>query len=664
MSTPEKSNLVPPNIVVIGDVNLDTLIVPIPRTEPALAKDGAKEPAPEPIKRYRRFMRDGGALLLSKAIKAAVNGLWKWDLRLMRSVSDVKDIPTEGKNLILVAAVGHALHFRIFGGDGKVVVDTDEKSLTGQAQQIEDLRKQLESLWAPHEPPRKLTRSEEARVIAVVTSVVGHIGAAVYSYDRRDKEYIYQREKKELGPDELFLKQDSGCRCRESLTTLALFPKKRSKEKESVYKEKDSVYRIAEVVGWVDDGKGNLGAGEVDCLKGWLGKLKSDLKLVEPARSTDSARTGDTTQPADDYAAEFHDPDRPRIVVINDRDHGFRELELEDSLAPFLPSTPRGSGQRGAKSTPYAIVLEVEFRSRRVKNKLWDEIRKHHKDHTVVVVSVESLREAGISIRDDASIEQLAQEFLAHLVPPPPPNRPSLLAELAECRHLIVWFRDGAIHHDNRRRGMVTDYFCPYGAGGPGSTRLGSMAGYTTILVASIVRGLACSMGGGLNTVGVDRDLTEGAGGDDLDGVKAGIGLGVVLCRQHFAKGMAPVGFLTEGHANFWPNPHPFEQIFIDYDGRPEGADKDQVELFLSRLDFGRPDSLDQNLHDLTHRKLGRVRRLLELREAQYKQSSLDAALEVVKGGLKRVVEVPEAELTKRPDFPPGGSCAPTASSA
>ena len=69
-----------------------------------------------------------------------------------------------------MAAVDHVLHFRIFDGDGKMVVDTDEKRLTEQARQIEDLRKQLESLWPPHE----LTRSEKGRVITAVTSIVGH----------------------------------------------------------------------------------------------------------------------------------------------------------------------------------------------------------------------------------------------------------------------------------------------------------------------------------------------------------------------------------------------------------------------------------------------------------------------------------------------------------
>jgi hypothetical protein len=94
-----------------------------------------------------------------------------FDLRLMSAVNGVSRIPPEGKNLIVVAAVDHVLHFRIFDGDGKMVVDTNEKQLMEQVRAIEDLRNQLESLWPPHE----LTGSEKARVITAVTSIVGHI---------------------------------------------------------------------------------------------------------------------------------------------------------------------------------------------------------------------------------------------------------------------------------------------------------------------------------------------------------------------------------------------------------------------------------------------------------------------------------------------------------
>ncbi len=92
------------------------------------------------------------------------------DLRLISSVKDDSVIPKTGKDLIIVAAVENALHFRMFDSDGKMVVDTDEKMLPGQARRIEDLRKQLAGLW----PLRELAGTEKDRVIATVTSIVGH----------------------------------------------------------------------------------------------------------------------------------------------------------------------------------------------------------------------------------------------------------------------------------------------------------------------------------------------------------------------------------------------------------------------------------------------------------------------------------------------------------
>jgi tetratricopeptide (TPR) repeat protein len=91
------------------------------------------------------------------------------DLRLMSAVNDVSGIPSAGKSLIILAGVEHVLYLRIFDGDGKVVMDDDEKKLTEQAREIADLREQLQKLWPPHEPDE----GEKARVVSVVTSIVG-----------------------------------------------------------------------------------------------------------------------------------------------------------------------------------------------------------------------------------------------------------------------------------------------------------------------------------------------------------------------------------------------------------------------------------------------------------------------------------------------------------
>ena len=93
------------------------------------------------------------------------------DLQLIPSVKDVSDIPRAGTRLIILVVVGQVLHCRIFNGDGKMVMDTDEKRLTKQAVPSKDLRERLEGLWPPHE----LTESEMNRIIAAVTNIVGRI---------------------------------------------------------------------------------------------------------------------------------------------------------------------------------------------------------------------------------------------------------------------------------------------------------------------------------------------------------------------------------------------------------------------------------------------------------------------------------------------------------
>jgi cytosine permease len=94
-----------------------------------------------------------------------------FDVQLMSSEKNVSNIPTSGKKLVIVASVNDVLYFRVFDADGKVVVDTNESRLkTQQASQFSGLEKQLDILRFPHE----LTGSEKQKVLAAVTSLVGH----------------------------------------------------------------------------------------------------------------------------------------------------------------------------------------------------------------------------------------------------------------------------------------------------------------------------------------------------------------------------------------------------------------------------------------------------------------------------------------------------------
>jgi hypothetical protein len=91
-----------------------------------------------------------------------------YNVHLMPSLKNVREIPREGSALMIVAAVNGVLHFRVFDGDGKRVADTDEKRLPAQAHQIENLRKQLVTLWPPH----RLDAMQNNLVINAVASIV------------------------------------------------------------------------------------------------------------------------------------------------------------------------------------------------------------------------------------------------------------------------------------------------------------------------------------------------------------------------------------------------------------------------------------------------------------------------------------------------------------
>ena len=97
------------------------------------------------------------------------------DLRLMSSVKDVSELPTAGKDLIIVARVRNVLHFRIFGSDGKRAVSSDENQLSDKASQIADLKSLLSDLW----DDARLFPIDKDRVIAVLTSIFGRTHAPI-----------------------------------------------------------------------------------------------------------------------------------------------------------------------------------------------------------------------------------------------------------------------------------------------------------------------------------------------------------------------------------------------------------------------------------------------------------------------------------------------------
>jgi hypothetical protein len=156
---------------------LDAAIFLLLRADPA----GRMVKEPDPHKRL-------DLRLMAAETGARQGGL---DLRLLSPYDAPRCLPAAGRDLIVVAgervrppatldpgvvrpvrAEEQSLHFRIFDGDGRMVVDMPESRLSGRPRGLScGLRIDLERLWPPH----ALSQSERRRVITAVHSIIGHV---------------------------------------------------------------------------------------------------------------------------------------------------------------------------------------------------------------------------------------------------------------------------------------------------------------------------------------------------------------------------------------------------------------------------------------------------------------------------------------------------------
>ena len=126
----------------------------------------ALERAGDTIKGVLDCAVDGAAFVFGNKLVAP-----EFDLLLMPSVKDANSIPVWGKDLVVVAEVDHVLHFRVFGGDGSVRVDTDETERLSKATypDIGTLKQRIAGFWPPH----VMSPSERSEVISLVGSISG-----------------------------------------------------------------------------------------------------------------------------------------------------------------------------------------------------------------------------------------------------------------------------------------------------------------------------------------------------------------------------------------------------------------------------------------------------------------------------------------------------------
>jgi phosphate transport system permease protein len=109
------------------------------------------------------------ALLLGSVVETLIHGTKGCEVRLIASARDTRDLPSKGRDLIVIADLEKSLLFRIFNAKGNKVEDKDSKDLK-TTRELADLKKELDGLWPPH----VLTRGEQDRIITAVTSMLGH----------------------------------------------------------------------------------------------------------------------------------------------------------------------------------------------------------------------------------------------------------------------------------------------------------------------------------------------------------------------------------------------------------------------------------------------------------------------------------------------------------
>lgn len=212
------------------------------------------------------------------------------------------------------------------------------------------------------------------------------------------------------------------------------------------------------------------------------------------------------------------------MVIIDDENNGFSQH------SEFWPQALKTPGKK-------PLVLYKIGNPNHV-SPIWQTIKQHHIDTTVVIINSEDLRSKGVNISKGLSWERTAQDFVWQIN-----NNPNL-AILANCRHLIVLFGlEGAIYYKNDGGTESHLFFLPYAfEGGSFADSQGMMSGFTSCFVASIAR---CIVNG----------LTSG---DDLSqSIGEGIRQGIVSAQKYFVEGFGP----TMKPSNF-----PSKNIFVTND--------------------------------------------------------------------------------------------------
>jgi hypothetical protein len=267
--------------------------------------------------------------------------------------------------------------------------------------------------------------------------------------------------------------------------------------------DKPHTYRVERILGWVHDSPNRVAdAGSKDAYATTLKEL-----LTPHTRANQ---------------------DGSDILVVHDNANYFRRLP-PDLLEALLRQQFK-AGKTWIVWHMYSPLAEGNLWNIISRNKRW-------MARTIAVVKMECLRQAGVHLPQATSLEQETRSFVDGL------TRVPRVKELAQVRHLIVHqHREGVLHYDSAEGMRTTCYYCPYAPANASTGESGIMVGYTSVLVAAIVRGLVWTL-----LCRKDAHL----------GIIAAVKQGAVLDHLHYLKGFGDDALLSRPQLSA-----PYEDLF------------------------------------------------------------------------------------------------------
>lgn len=496
--------------------------------------------------------------------------------------------------------INKGIDVRVLGDvnlDTLIVPRRRSKSESGR----ERMEWEMEGNWWRHRRPGGawlLCEIIEA-ALKEVKRVKGDGAVTVESYDEVDAHVDYNTIRSSLVSQYL-----------SSSAVLSLYPKV---SKHTSSDGIDRVYRVKTVLGWVHNHWGEL-----------------DKKVKSPYEESIEDCLEKCLKP---YTRQ---EDRHTIIVLHDTNNHFRRThpkKLETAIQKYFQ--------------PDKSWIVWHMYSPLAKGALWELFATWHKDwldRTIAVVKMECLRQSGVNFPENISLEQESYNFVDSIKKIPDLNTLVGKGENIDhprgVRHLVVHqAREGVLHYDREKGRLKTScYYCPRITVNHASREFGTMVGFTSILVAAIVRGLTWSL---LHGRKPDLGL--------IDGIK----LGAVLDHLHYLHGYGDEVMLENNK-----RPEPYTRLFeklelVEKGGSKEGENEqekqgekeEEKKTWTDHWNDYRLAALSLPKKQKKLKEWSRIEDLIKwwanktTPKMKFKEAAEDVAQEIVRWGMERFLD-------------------------